>query len=129
MGASGYITWRPRTDSRSVSVPVRVGLVPGPGGRDDGVEVAAARRPAERPGDLRDVGDEARRVAGAALVDAAADLETALDLLARSGAIDETRAEALDWAATAKGALRPLPEHPIKDMLADLSDYVVARIA
>jgi octaprenyl-diphosphate synthase len=57
------------------------------------------------------------------------DLETALDLLARSGAIDETRAEALDWAATAKGALRPLPEHPIKDMLADLSDYVVARIA
>ncbi len=57
------------------------------------------------------------------------DLETALDLLARSGAIDETRAEALDWAATAKGALRPLPEHPIKDMLAELSDYVVARIA
>jgi octaprenyl-diphosphate synthase len=57
------------------------------------------------------------------------DLETALDLLARSGAIDETRAEALDWAATARGALAPLPAHPIKDMLADLADYVVARIA
>lgn len=57
------------------------------------------------------------------------DLETALDLLARSGAIDQTRAEALDWAATARGALAPLPEHPIRDMLADLADYVVARIA
>jgi octaprenyl-diphosphate synthase len=57
------------------------------------------------------------------------DLETALDLLARHGAIDETRDEALDWAATAKRALAPLPEHPIKDMLVDLADYVVARIA
>jgi octaprenyl-diphosphate synthase len=57
------------------------------------------------------------------------DLETALDLLAWSGAIDATRAEALAWAATAKGALSPLPGHPIKDMLVDLADYVVARIA
>jgi len=57
------------------------------------------------------------------------DLETALDLLARHGAIDETRDEALDWAATAKRALAPLPKHPINDMLVDLADYVVARIA
>jgi octaprenyl-diphosphate synthase len=58
-----------------------------------------------------------------------ADLATALDLLARHGAIDETRAEAVAWAARAKAALAPLPDHPVKGMLVDLSDYVVARIA
>jgi octaprenyl-diphosphate synthase len=58
-----------------------------------------------------------------------ADLATALDLLARHGAIEETRAEAVAWAARAKAALVPLPEHPVKGMLVDLSDYVVARIA
>ncbi len=58
-----------------------------------------------------------------------ADLATALDLLARHGAIDETRAEAVAWATRAKAALAPLPDHPVKGMLVDLSDYVVARIA
>jgi octaprenyl-diphosphate synthase len=58
-----------------------------------------------------------------------ADLVTALDLLARHGAIEETRAEAVAWAARAKAALAPLPDHPVKGMLVDLSDYVVARIA
>jgi octaprenyl-diphosphate synthase len=58
-----------------------------------------------------------------------ADLETALSLLRRHGAIEETRAEAMGWAATAKAALSTLPAHPVRDMLADLSDYVVARIA
>jgi octaprenyl-diphosphate synthase len=58
-----------------------------------------------------------------------ADLATALDLLARHGAIEETRAEAVAWAARAKAALAPLPEHPVKGMLVDLSAYVVARIA
>jgi octaprenyl-diphosphate synthase len=58
-----------------------------------------------------------------------ADLATALELLARHGAIDETRAEAVAWAARAKAALAPLPDHPVKGMLVDLSDYVVARIA
>jgi octaprenyl-diphosphate synthase len=28
----------------------------------------------------------------------------------------------------AKAALAPLPDHPIKPMLLDLADYVVARI-
>jgi octaprenyl-diphosphate synthase len=58
-----------------------------------------------------------------------ADLTTALDLLARHGAIEETRAEAVAWATQAKEALAPLPDHPVKAMLVDLSDYVVARIA
>jgi octaprenyl-diphosphate synthase len=58
-----------------------------------------------------------------------ADLATALDLLARHGAIDETRDEAVAWAARAKAALASLPDHPVKGMLVDLSDYVVARIA
>jgi octaprenyl-diphosphate synthase len=57
------------------------------------------------------------------------DLDTALALLSRHGAIDETRAEAMAWAQTAKDALAPLPDHPVKGMLVDLADYVVARIA
>ncbi|MGI1662886.1 polyprenyl synthetase family protein [Palleronia sp. KMU-117] len=57
------------------------------------------------------------------------DLDQALALLSRHGAIDETRAEAMGWAQTAKDALAPLPDHPVKGMLVDLADYVVARIA
>ena len=56
------------------------------------------------------------------------DLEAALTLFARHGTLDSTRADALDWAGRAKAALAPLPDHPIRDMLADLADYVVARI-
>lgn len=56
------------------------------------------------------------------------DLEEAMRLLARHGAMQETRAEALDWAAKAKAALGVLPAHDLRDMLADLADYVVARV-
>ena len=41
---------------------------------------------------------------------------------------ETTRLEALSWAAQAKDALAPLPDHPIKGMLLDLADYVVARV-
>ena len=58
----------------------------------------------------------------------AGDLEEAMDLLSRHGAMEETRAEALDWAAKAKAALATLPAHALGDMLADLADYVVARV-
>jgi octaprenyl-diphosphate synthase len=54
---------------------------------------------------------------------------TAPGLLARHGAMEATRAEALGWAAKARAALAPLPAHPIRDMLDDLADYVVARIS
>lgn len=56
------------------------------------------------------------------------DLEQALALMERHGTMEATRAEALGWAETAKTALTGLPEHPIREMLHDLADYVVARI-
>ncbi|MDH3264508.1 MAG: polyprenyl synthetase family protein [Paracoccaceae bacterium] len=57
------------------------------------------------------------------------DLEQAMAILARHGALESTRATALDWAGKAKAALGELPRHPIREMLADLSDYVVERVS
>ena len=56
------------------------------------------------------------------------DLDEALRLLARHGAMEATRADALGWVARAKAALDPLPDHPIKGLLDGLADYVVARV-
>lgn len=56
------------------------------------------------------------------------DLETALALLHKHNALTDTRNEAIAWAAKSTGALVDLPEHPIKQMLIDLADYVVERI-
>lgn len=56
------------------------------------------------------------------------DVAHAIELLDKHKTLESTRAEAIGWAETAKAALAPLPEHEIKDMLTDLSDYVVARI-
>lgn len=56
------------------------------------------------------------------------DLDHALTLLKKHGALDATRADALAWAAKAKAALTELPDDPIRDMLHDIADYVVARI-
>lgn len=56
------------------------------------------------------------------------DLERALQIMARHGAMEAARADALAWVAKAKTALAVLPEHEIRGMLADLADYVVARI-
>jgi octaprenyl-diphosphate synthase len=56
------------------------------------------------------------------------DLETALGLLIKHNTLDATKSEALAWMEKAKAALGPLPDHPIKPMLLDLADYVVARI-
>ena len=57
------------------------------------------------------------------------DLEQALDLLGRHGTLEATRTEARAWAARAKAALAPCPDHPIRDMLVDLADFVVARVS
>ncbi|RNF36412.1 polyprenyl synthetase family protein [Paracoccus methylarcula] len=57
------------------------------------------------------------------------DLEHALTLLARHGAMEAARADALDWAGRAKSALSTLPKHPIREMLSDLTDFVVSRVA
>ncbi|MFE3836021.1 polyprenyl synthetase family protein [Rhodobacteraceae bacterium PA1-206B] len=57
------------------------------------------------------------------------DLEQALAIMARHGALEAARADALGWAGAAKAALADLPDHPLRATLADLADYVVARIA
>ncbi len=56
------------------------------------------------------------------------DLEECLSLLAKHGALEEARTEALEWSAKAKAALEAVPKHAMTGMLADLSDYVVERI-
>ena len=56
------------------------------------------------------------------------DLEQCLELLHQHGALEEARQEAFGWAGKARQALADVPEHPLTDMLADLSDYVVSRI-
>ena len=56
------------------------------------------------------------------------DLEEAMEMLARHDALEATREVALGYAAEAKGALSTLPEHPLVEMLGDLSGFVVARI-
>ncbi len=56
------------------------------------------------------------------------DLEHAIALLNKHGTLEATRAEANDWVAKARAALATLPEHPIRGMLDDLADYVVARV-
>ena len=57
------------------------------------------------------------------------DLEHALRLLDRHGALEATRADAIGWATKAKNALESLPDHEIRTMLHDLADYVVSRIS
>ena len=58
----------------------------------------------------------------------AGDLDLALTIMHHHSTLDETRAQALFWANKAKAALAIIPEHQLKNMLIDLSDYVVARI-
>ena len=57
------------------------------------------------------------------------DLEHALRLLDRHGALEATRADAIGWAKKAKHSLEALPDHEIRTMLHDLADYVVSRIS
>ena len=59
----------------------------------------------------------------------AADLDHAVALLHRHGALEATLADARAWGARARAALDGLPRHPVRDMLLDLSDYVIARVS
>lgn len=56
------------------------------------------------------------------------DLDHALNLLCRHGALESTRQEAIGWSEKAKTAMSALPDSPFRDMLHDLADYVVARL-
>lgn len=58
----------------------------------------------------------------------AGDLDQALEIMNRHGALEETRQAALGWAAKAKTALAILPDDPIRDMMSEIADYVVERI-
>lgn len=57
------------------------------------------------------------------------DLDTALDLMNKYRTLQATRADATRWADKARAALTQLPEHPLRNMLNDLAEYVVARLA
>jgi octaprenyl-diphosphate synthase len=55
------------------------------------------------------------------------DLARARAILTRHGTLEETRREALHWRDAARAALVELPAGDLRDMLADLADFVVAR--
>mgnify|MGYP000097250095 CR=1 FL=1 len=57
------------------------------------------------------------------------DLDHALGLLHKHGALKATQVDAVGWAETAKRSLASLPDHELKDMLTDLADFVVSRIS
>lgn len=56
------------------------------------------------------------------------DLEHAIALMHKHGTLNATRAAAVEWADTARAALKDLPDVPLRAMLDDLADYVVARL-
>ncbi|WP_424932453.1 polyprenyl synthetase family protein [Amaricoccus macauensis] len=56
------------------------------------------------------------------------DLEEAIALMTKHGALEATRAAALAHADRAKAALSRLPAGALRDMLHDLADFVVERI-
>ena len=57
------------------------------------------------------------------------DLAHAIGLMARHGAMQAARDEALAWATRAQAALAAVPEHELRAVLGDLAGYVVARIS
>ncbi|MDE2517179.1 MAG: polyprenyl synthetase family protein, partial [Rhodospirillales bacterium] len=57
----------------------------------------------------------------------AADLEQALALIARHGAIEVTLARAAGYAASAQAALAGLADTPFRQALRDVADYTVRR--
>jgi len=56
------------------------------------------------------------------------DLAQALDLMAKYDTLEATRQDALGWIEKARDALTRTPDHPIREMLDDIANYVVARV-
>jgi octaprenyl-diphosphate synthase len=56
------------------------------------------------------------------------DLEQAIALMQRHGAMQAARDDALAWSTKARMALRALPDHPLREMLGELADFVVSRL-
>lgn len=57
------------------------------------------------------------------------DLEQAMAIMTRHGALEAARADAFVWADRARAALHDLPDHPLRQVLDELSAYVVSRLA
>ncbi|MFD1157741.1 polyprenyl synthetase family protein [Roseovarius aestuarii] len=57
------------------------------------------------------------------------DLDHALELLERHDALGRTRQDANVWADKAKSSLNRLADHPVRQMLLDLTDFVIARVS
>lgn len=57
------------------------------------------------------------------------DLEEALALMAKHGTLEETKAQALEWAGRAKNALAPLPDGKVRELFSELAEFVVSRVA
>ena len=56
------------------------------------------------------------------------DLDHAMSLMAKHDTLESTRQDALAWAAKARAALSNLPESDLRNLLMELSDYVVSRV-
>ena len=56
------------------------------------------------------------------------DLEHALALLNKHGALDATRADAQAWTDKAKASMEKLPQSELRDLLVELADFVVSRV-
>ncbi|MBN9676416.1 polyprenyl synthetase family protein [Salipiger bermudensis] len=56
------------------------------------------------------------------------DLEHALALLNKHGALDATRADAQAWTDKAKASMAKLPQSELRDLLVELADFVVSRV-
>ena len=57
------------------------------------------------------------------------DLDMAMQIMDRHGAMAAARSDALRYAEMARAALGVLPEDPLRGMLEDLADFVVQRIS
>ena len=57
------------------------------------------------------------------------DLDHAFALMGKHDTLRATRKDAMRWADKAKSSLGGLPDHPIRGILNDLADYVVARLS
>jgi len=55
------------------------------------------------------------------------DFEEIRDLVTKSGGIEYTQQLAVQHVQQAKEALRIFPDHPTKDILTDIADYVICR--
>jgi octaprenyl-diphosphate synthase len=57
------------------------------------------------------------------------DLEHAIVLMTKHNTLEATRQDALEWAGKARAALAIVPKSELRNLLIDLSDYVVKRVA